>query len=225
MVPTTTLNRFIQSQERQHREQLTREREGEIPSGELSDLLSAVALGVKIIGNLISTSGLKGIGGYTAKVNVQGESVHALDEEADQILVEILGSSGHFGLLLSEERDSVIESARGHASAKYVLAFDPVDGSSNLGSNIPVGTIFCIFRKSDTGRVADQSDFLQSGRKIVAAGYGLYGSRTSFVYSAGRGVHEFILDPAIGEFMIMDPNIQSPARGSTYSINEGNHIT
>jgi fructose-1,6-bisphosphatase I len=155
---------------------------------------------------------------------VQGEKTHVLDEEADQVLVEMLGSSGHFGLLVSEERESVIATTRNSAAAKYVLAFDPLDGSSNLGSNIPVGTIFTIFRKRDGGRPADVGDFLQSGRNIVAAGYAIYGPKTSFVYSTGDGVHGFTYDTEIGEFVLTDEALTSPARGSTYSINEGNSI-
>lgn len=217
MIPTITLDRFIRAQERK-----ARETTGVIPTGELSDLISSLALGIKIIGNLVATAGLKGLYGYLDKENVQGESVHAIDEEADHTLVEILGSSGHFGLLLSEERDSVIATTEGHNDAKYVLAFDPLDGSSNLGSNIPVGTIFCIFRKKELHRPAEPGDFLQSGREIVAAGYGVYGSRTTFVYSSGDGVHGFTLDPTIGEFVLTDEKIISPKHGTTYGINEGN---
>ena len=217
MIPTVTIDRFIRSQER-----LYRERQGEIPSGELSDLLSSLALGVKIIGNLVSTMGFKGLYGYTDKENSSGDRVHEIDEESDHILVEILSSSGHFGLLLSEEHDTVVSTQEGHREAKYVVAFDPLDGSGNLGTNIPVGTIFCIMKKRERGRAPEAADFLQSGRQIVAAGYGLYGSKTTFVYSSGQGVHEFTLDPSIGEFILTGENIRSPRAGGTYGINEGN---
>lgn len=212
MIPTTNLTRFILQQEARYPES----------TGELSDLLNTVALGVKMIRQLVATSGLKGLTGYTGRTNVQGESTHVLDEEADTILIQLLGSSGHFGLLVSEERDTVVKAERNQAGAKYVLAFDPLDGSSNLGSNIPVGTIFTILRKRDGQGPASESDFLQSGRNIVAAGYSIYGARTSFVYSTGSGVHGFTLDPEIGEFLLTDPSITIPERGSTYSINEGN---
>ncbi len=212
MVPTMTLSRFIRAQERK----LTG------TTGELSDLLSTIALGVKMIAPLIATAGFKGLYGYTGKTNVQGEKTQILDEQADQILVELLGSSGHFGLLVSEERDSVIETEIGHQTAKYVIALDPLDGSSNLGSNIPVGTIFSIFRKRDLNRYAAYEDFLQQGRGLVAAGYAVYGAKTSFVYSAGNGVHGFTLDPTIGEFLLTDEQIRIPDQGSTYSTNEGN---
>lgn len=216
MTQTETLPRFIYRQERKY----------EATSGELSDLLSAISLGVKIIGKLVATAGFQGLYGYTGKTNVQGEQTQILDEAADRILQEVLGSSGHFGLLVSEEQDSVMEVAKqtelGHGE-KYVVAFDPLDGSSNLGSNIPVGTIFTIFRKKELRRAACKEDFLQRGRNIVAAGYAVYGAKTSFVYSCGDGVHGFTLDPAIGEFILTDQNIRTPARGSIYSTNEGNY--
>lgn len=214
MVPTMSLARFILQEESKHPQ----------TTGELSDLLTAVALGVKIIRQLVATSGFRGLQGYTGRTNVQGEKTHVLDEEADQVLVEILGSSGHFGLLVSEEREAVIATSRNRGEAKYVLAFDPLDGSSNLGSNIPVGTIFTIFRKREVGRPANESDFLQPGRNIVAAGYSIYGPKTSFVYSTGAGVHGFTYDPEIGEFILTDADMRAPERGSTYSINEGNSI-
>jgi fructose-1,6-bisphosphatase I len=190
-------------------------------TGELSMLLSSIALGIKIIGNLVATAGFKGLSGYSGNVNVQGEQTHRLDEEADETLVGILGSSGHFGSLVSEERDEVVESEYQAEGAKYVVAFDPLDGSSNIGSNIPVGTIFTIFRKRNGNRRAFTDDFLQSGRSIVAAGYSVYGAKTSFVYSCGNGVHGFTLDPNIGEFMLTEKNIRMPDKGNIYSVNEG----
>lgn len=211
MIPTRTLARFIHNEERRY------------PSttGELSDLLSSIALAVKMISQLVATAGFKGLYGYTGKTNVQGERVSILDEEADEILVQILSSSGHFGLLVSEERDSVIATDIGQANAKYVLAFDPLDGSSNIGSNIPVGTIFSIMRKKEAHRPASTDDFMQSGRHLVAAGYAVYGAKTSFVYSCGNGVHGFTLDPSIGEFVLTDENIRMPNHGSIFSVNEG----
>jgi fructose-1,6-bisphosphatase I len=211
MIPTQTLSRFIHTQGRKFPNS----------TGELSELLVSIALGVKIIGKLVSSAGFKGLHGYTGKTNIQGEEVHALDEEADEILVELLGSSGHFGMLVSEERDSVIATEHGHSDAKYLVAFDPLDGSTNLGSNIPVGTIFGIFRKKDEHRPAKSDDFLQNGRKLVGAGYSVYGAKTSFVYSCGDGVHGFTLDHDIGEFVLTEENMRVPDRGSTYSVNEG----
>jgi len=212
MIPSHTLSRFIRGEERKHWS----------ATGELSDLLSAIGLGVKIISSLVATSGFKGLEGYTGRTNVQGEKTHTLDEEADRVLREILGTSGHFGLLVSEEHKEVISAPSGFDDAKYVVAFDPLDGSSNLSLNIPIGTIFTIFRKKELHRPASLEDFLQPGNKIIAAGYAVYGSKTSFVYSCGDGVHGFTLDPAIGEFMLTDDYITCPNKGGIYAINEGN---
>lgn len=211
MIPTMTLSRFIHTERRRYPHS----------TGELSDLLSSIALAVKMISQIVATAGFKGLYGYTGKSNVQGEKVHLLDEEADSILVATLGSSGHFGLLVSEERDSVIATESSLLEAHYVVAFDPLDGSSNIGSNIPVGTIFSVLRKTDDGRAPTSDDFMQTGRNIVAAGYAVYGAKTSFVYSCGNGVHGFTLDPTIGEFILTEERIVTPERGSIYSVNEG----
>ncbi len=214
MGPAKTLERFIYSQERSHNR----------TTGELSDLLSAIVLGVKMIARLVETAPFKGLYGSTGQINVQGEETQILDREADEILCSVLGSSGHFGLLVSEERDSVVAADKESASKlakKYVVAFDPLDGSSNLGSNIPVGTIFCIFKKKANSKSASADDYLQSGRNIVAAGYAVYGSKTCFVYSAGDGVHSFLFDPGIGEFVLTEETTKMPEKGKIYSINEG----
>ncbi|MCB0317166.1 MAG: class 1 fructose-bisphosphatase [Bdellovibrionales bacterium] len=211
MIPTMTLSRFIYSEESKHRHS----------TGELSDLLNSIAVGIKMITKLVATSGFRGLEGYTGNINVQGEETTKLDDEADAILVEVLGSSRHFGLLVSEERDGEIETKIDDDTAKYVVAFDPLDGSSNIGSNIPVGTIFTIFEKKDPSRAANRNDFLQVGRRVVASGYSVYGAKTSFVYSCGDGAHGFTLDPMIGEFVLTEENIKMPERGKYYSTNEG----
>lgn len=118
-------------------------------TGELTNLLSALAVGVKLIRNAIATSVIRGGQGYTGMTNVQGEAVHSIDREADEILVELLGSTGHFGSLVTEERDSVVSTLSDKIGAKYAVALDLLDGSSNLGLSIPVGTIFSIWRKRD----------------------------------------------------------------------------
>lgn len=211
MIPTNTLSRALRNDERRFPH----------ATGELSELILSIAYGVKVISQLVQTAGFKGLYGYSGKMNVHGDKTQLLDEEADQTLVDILGSSGHFGLLVSEERDSVIATEIGRHDGKYVVAFDPLDGSSNIGSNIPVGTIFCIFRKKDENRPASVEDFLQSGKEIVAAGYSIYGAKTTFVYCCGGEVRGFTLDPTIGEFLLTEPNIRCPERGAIYSTNEG----
>ncbi|MDC0358696.1 class 1 fructose-bisphosphatase, partial [Oligoflexia bacterium] len=180
-----------------------------------------IALGVKVISRLVASAGIAGLHGYTGKTNIQGESVAKLDEESDQILIEVLGANNQFGSLVSEEHDTCISTEQSGIQSKYVVAFDPLDGSSNVGSNIPVGTIFTIFQKKDMGSLADTNDFLQKGRDIVAAGYAIYGAMTTFVYCCGDGVHGFTLDPTIGEFLITDENIRMPEQGNIYSVNEG----
>lgn len=144
-----------------------------------------------------------------------------LDQQADAILVELLSDSGHLGLLVSETRDSVVATAVSQLESEYVIALDPLDGVSNLGSNIPVGTCFAIFRKKESERQAVLDDFLQSGRSIVAAGYAIYGSKTAFVCSVGNGVMSFTLDTALGEFVLTDANLRVPQTGPWYSVNEG----
>ena len=190
-------------------------------TGELSQLLCSIALGVKVISQIVATAGFKGLYGYTDQINVHGEVTKALDEEAHRILVEVLSSCSQFGLLVSEERDATIPTKSDHLSGKYVVAFDPLDGSSNIGSNIPVGTIFSIFRRKNVWSPPSEVDYLQPGRELVAAGYSIYGAQTSFVYSAGNGVNDFTLDPTIGEFILTGANIRIPDQGSTYSVNEG----
>ena len=191
-----------------------------ITTGELSNLINSIGVGVKLISHLVATAGFKGLDGYSGKMNVQHELTRILDDQADEVLVQILGSSGHFGLIVSEERDTVVETDDFSQDAKYVVAFDPLDGSSNIGSNIPVGTIFTIFKKLDSQRSATKEDFLQTGENIVAAGYSIYGAKTSFVYTTGHGVKGFTLDPTIGEFVLTEDNIRIPSSGSIYSVNE-----
>jgi fructose-1,6-bisphosphatase I len=208
------LNRFILAREKQH----------PAASGELSDLLSTIALGVKIISHMVSSAAFQGLYGKTGEKNVHGEQVQILDQQSHKVMEELLSSSGHFGLMVSEERDTVIPVNTDSGTSKYVVAFDPLDGSSNLGMNVAVGTIFTIFRKKNPGKAATLEDFFQTGRAIVAAGYVVYGPSTVLVYSSGAGVHEFTLDPTLGEFMLTGEALRMPERGSTYSINEGNSV-
>lgn len=212
MIPTKTLSRFIHAQRRLFPDS----------TGELSDLLVSISLGVKLISQMVATAGFKGLHGYSGHVNSHGDEVKKIDAEADEVLVELLSSSDHFGLLVSEERDDVIATQAVGTGGKYVIAFDPLDGSSNIGSSIPTGTIFCIFRRRDLSRGANEHDFCQAGHAIVAAGYSVYGAKTSFVYSAGAGVHDFTLDPSIGEFVLTEELIRVPESGNIFSVNEGN---
>jgi fructose-1,6-bisphosphatase I len=156
--------------------------------------------------------------GYTGETNVQGEQVQKLDTLANDILCAVLEKSRRCAMVASEE----LASARVLCeTAKYVVAFDPLDGSSNIDVNISIGTIFSVMRaQTSGGRLLEGA--LQPGNRIVAAGYAVYGSATTFVLSTGHGVHGFTLDPNVGEFFLSHPNLRCPDRGNTYSVNEGN---
>lgn len=184
---------------------------------ELLRLLLSIALATKIIGRVVAGWGINGAAEFLDSSSGAGE----LDRRAEEVLVETLAASGHFGLLVSERRDSVLATAVGQSSSQLVVAFDPLDGVSNLGSNIPVGTIFTILRKKNDNRPAVLDDFLQPGRNIVAAGYAVYGAQTSFVCSWGQGVHSYTLDPSIGDFVLTRERLMLPEHGRWYSVNEG----
>jgi fructose-1,6-bisphosphatase I len=188
-------------------------------TGEFASLLNAIALAVRIIHTRVRAAGLAGMLGYTGETNVQGEEVQKLDALANEILCAVLEKSGRCAMVASEE----LEEARMLCeSGKYIVCFDPLDGSSNIDVNISIGTIFCVLRAPPGGGPLLEGA-LQPGTKIVAAGYSVYGSATTLVLSTGHGVHGFTLDPTVGEFFLSHPSIQCPERGSTYSINEGNH--
>ncbi|WP_456392216.1 class 1 fructose-bisphosphatase [Persephonella sp.] len=203
----TDLNRFILEEERKYPE----------ATGSLSIALMAIESAAKIIASHVRMAGLADILGQAGKVNVQGEEVQKLDELSNEILIRHLSDSGQFYALASEELDEPIFPPQG-VDANYVIAFDPLDGSSNIDVNVSIGTIFSIHRRV-TG-TAD--DFLQEGYKQVAAGYIIYGSSTMFVLTTGNGVNGFTLDPAVGMFLLSHPDMKIPEKGKIYSINEAN---
>jgi fructose-1,6-bisphosphatase I len=189
-------------------------------TGEFTSLLNHISLAIRIINSRVRAAGLAGLLGYTGDTNVQGEEVQKLDAFANEVLLNVLERSGHCGVIGSEELDDAIL-AQHHG--KYVVLFDPLDGSSNIDTNVGIGTIFAILRRSDPKLSRPNlSDALRPGREIVAAGYVLYGPATVFVLSTGQGVHAFTLDPAIGEFFLSQPDIKCPQRGVCFSVNEGN---
>ena len=189
-------------------------------TGEFTSLLNHISLAIRIINSRVRAAGLAGLLGYTGETNVQGEEVQKLDAYANDVMLNVLDRSGHCGLIASEEiEEAVIAKEHG----KYVTLFDPLDGSSNIDTNVGIGTIFAILRRSDPKLSrAGLNDALRPGREIVAAGYVLYGPSTIFVLSTGQGAHGFTLDPAIGEFFLSQPDIKCPKRGSCFSVNEGN---
>jgi fructose-1,6-bisphosphatase I len=190
-------------------------------TGEFTSLLNHISLAIRIINSRVRAAGLAGLLGYTGETNVQGEAVQKLDAFSNDVLLNVLQRSGHCGVIASEEVDEAILE---HNHGKYVALFDPLDGSSNIDTNVGIGTIFAILRRSDPKLSPPTvSDALRPGREIVAAGYVLYGPSTIFVLSTGQGAHAFTLDPSIGEFFLSQPNIKCPSRGTCYSVNEGNY--
>ncbi|MCL4132718.1 UNVERIFIED_CONTAM: hypothetical protein GTU68_051271, partial [Idotea baltica] len=152
-------------------------------------------------------------------VNVQGEEVKKLDVLANELFINMLRSSFTTCLLVSEENETVIEVEK-ERQGKYVVCFDPLDGSSNIDCLVSIGSIFSVYRKT-TDTPPSVEDALQPGRTLVAAGYALYGSATMLVLSTGNGVNGFMLDPSIGEFVLTDPNMRVKEKGKIYSLNEG----
>src|SRR5207247_3937821 len=158
--------------------------------------------------------------GETGHVNVQGEAVQKLDVFANDTLRRCLGYRGNIGILVSEEDDEphVIQEAE---TGKYIVLFDPLDGSSNINANVSIGTIFSILQRDPTRDGQDvMAHILQPGRNQVAAGYVVYGSSTVLAYTAGEGVHMFTLDPSIGAYLLAHENVRMPATGRIYSVNE-----
>jgi fructose-1,6-bisphosphatase I len=184
-------------------------------------LLYDIAVAGKLIASRTTRAGLADILGETGQQNVQGEDVKKLDVYAQQIIYQLNDHTGRLAVMGSEEEEDIIPIPDNYRTGKYVLLFDPLDGSSNIDYNVSVGTIFAIFkRKTESGR-GTLEDVLQRGADIVAAGYLVYGSSTMFVYSTGDGVHGFTLDPSIGEFLLSHPNIRLPEPGKYYSANQG----
>lgn len=187
---------------------------------EFSWLLSGITLATKIIASQIQRAGLVEIIGKTGQVNVQGEEVQKLDEFANQTLVRCLGYRGNIGLLVSEEDEEprVIQEAE---KGKYIVLFDPLDGSSNINANVSIGTIFSVLERRAPASEQDvMHNILQPGHKQVAAGYVVYGSSTVLAYTAGDGVHMFTLEPSIGAFVLAQQNVRMPEAGRVYSVNE-----
>jgi fructose-1,6-bisphosphatase I len=193
-------------------------------SGEFSWLLSGITLACKLIAAEVRRAGLADILGSAEQENVQGETQQKLDVLANQALLMCLGSRGNVAIMASEENEQPIVVPRDRKHGKYVVVFDPLDGSSNIDVNVSVGTIFSVLRREPdpTGNRDPLGDLLQSGRQQLAAGYVVYGSSTMLVYTAGNGVSGFTLDPHIGAFVISHPSMHMPGEGSIYSVNEAN---
>jgi len=195
-------------------------------TGDLTRLLNDIGIAAKIVHRDINMAGLTNILGYEGGMNVQGEEQKKLDVFANNHFIKAMKNGNQVCAILSEENDKIISYDNpGSKNGKYVVAMDPLDGSSNIEVNVPIGTIFSIYRrKSDIGTNGTEKDFLQKGRNLVAAGYILYGSSTMMVYSTGYGVNGFTYDNSVGLFLLSHPEMKIPERGSIYSINEANYL-
>jgi fructose-1,6-bisphosphatase I len=208
-----TLNRFIVECQQRFPE----------ATGQFTNLLFDITIAAKLISREVNKAGLVDALGGTGKMNVQGEQVMKLDDFANDVMVKVLDHTGHLCVMASEEMADPIPIPQQFRKGPYVLVFDPLDGSSNIDANVNIGTIFGIYRRKSAGEDGTLGDLLQPGRAMMCAGYIVYGPSTMLVYTTGHGVHGFQLDPTVGEFLLSHPNIETPARGKIYSVNEGNH--
>lgn len=187
--------------------------------GTFSSLLSGMTLATKMIQAKIRRAGLVDIIGSAGEINVQGETQQKLDVYANQVVQHCLGVRENVALMVSEEDEHPVTIDLSE-TGKYIIVFDPLDGSSNIDVNVSVGTIFSILRRPENA--CGNAAVLQPGWKQVAAGYVVYGSSTIFVYTAGQGVFCFTLEPSIGAFLLSSSNMKMPERGNYYSVNEAN---
>ncbi|MCA0426312.1 MAG: class 1 fructose-bisphosphatase [Bacteroidetes bacterium] len=210
----TTLGQFI----------IEKQKDFPFAKGELSRLLRDIGIAAKIISREVNKAGLTQILGDHGSVNVQGEDVKKLDIIGNETFIWALTKGGEVCAMASEENDEIIPLDGVYSkSGKYVVCIDPLDGSSNIDVNVSIGTIFSIYRRiSEPGTDVTEKDVLQAGNRLVASGYVVYGTSTMLVYSTGKGVNGFTLDPSIGEFCLSHPDIKTPKTGKIYSTNEGN---
>lgn len=208
-----TLSRFIIEQQAGHPE----------ATGEFSLLLTQVGLVGKLIARDLRRAGLLDILGTTGETNVQGETIKKLDQIANDTFLQTFEYSGLVSMLASEEMEKPKPLSQNWPKGKYLLLFDPLDGSSNTDVNMPLGAIFSVLKHDGKGAMPAEAQLLRRGTEQVAAGYLLYGASTMLVFTVGRGVHGFTLEPSIGEYLLSHEQIRIPARGKVYAVNEGNY--
>ena len=209
-----TLAQFILHQEHTHPE----------ASGEFTSVLADIALAAKMINREVTRAGLVDVLGYTGAENVHGEKVQKLDMFAHEVIRNVLGSTGQLAVFASEEDEDILPVEEGKPVGKYVVNFDPLDGSSNINAGVNIGTIFSLLPRITKKGNGTVEDCLQAGRRQLAAGYVMYGSSTMLVYTTGDGVHGFTYEPSLGEFLLSNPYIRIPDHGRIYSVNEGNYV-
>ncbi|MBC7425647.1 MAG: fructose-1,6-bisphosphatase, partial [Bacteroidia bacterium] len=207
----TTLGQFIADQQNMF----------PIVKGGLSKIFRNLELGAKMINRDVRKAGLVDILGNFGSTNIQGEEQKKLDVIANDTFISLLENSGECVAVVSEEIDDIYW-CEGCENSKYIVAMDPLDGSSNIDVNASIGTIFSIYKRLSPDKPVDLKDIFQKGISQVAAGYIIYGSSTMFIYTTGNGVNGFTLDDSIMEFCLSHPNIKIPETGSIYSVNEGN---
>ncbi|MBI4444732.1 MAG: class 1 fructose-bisphosphatase [Acidobacteria bacterium] len=190
-------------------------------TGEFTSLMWDLTIAFKIISKEVNRAGLAQYLGLTGEENVHGEKLQKLDVFAHETIFRAMDHGGHLCVMASEEDPGIIAIPSKFKKGKYVLLYDPLDGSSNIDVNVSIGSIFSILRKRTSGPDGTLDDCLQPGTEQVAAGYVVYGSSTMLVYTTCQGVNGFTLDPEIGEFLLSHPHIKTPEYGSIYSINEG----
>jgi fructose-1,6-bisphosphatase I len=204
------------------------EKQADFPfaTGEFSRLLNDIGIAAKIVNREINKAGLADILGFEGSQNIQGEDQKKLDVYANKEFIKALRNGGQCCAIASEENEELVTfDSELSNKGKYVVAMDPLDGSSNIEVNVSIGTVFAIFRrKSEAGQPGTMEDLLQPGRDMVAAGYVIYGSSTMLVYSTGNGVNGFTLDPSVGLFLLSHPEMKIPEGGNIYSINEASYI-
>jgi fructose-1,6-bisphosphatase I len=211
MEPVVTIERHIIEQQREH----------PAATGVFSSLLYDIALAAKIIARETTRAGLTQILGRAGRVNVQGEEQMKLDVFADEVMIRMNSYAGRLAVMASEEDEGIIPIPKEYECGKYVMVFDPLDGSSNIDVNVSIGTIFGIYKRITEDGPGRMQDILQKGSALEAAGYVIYGPSTMLVYSTGDGVHGFTLDPGLGEFLLSHKNISFPKKPKYYSVNQG----
>ena len=208
-VEPMTLTRFILAEQKKHPH----------ATGDFTALMNFIQTAVKAVSSAVRKAGIHSLFGISGTANTSGDEQKKLDVLANDLFINMLKSSYLTCLLVSEENDAtiVVEPER---QGKYIVCFDPLDGSSNIDCLVSIGSIFGVYRKTNDEPVT-QADALRPGTELVASGYALYGSATMIVVTTGNGVNGFMLDPSIGEFILTEPNIRIKPRGKIYSINEG----
>ena len=206
-----TIERHIMEQQRRYPQ----------ATGVFSSLLYDIALVAKIIARETTRAGLVEILGLAGKMNIQGEQQMKLDVFANETMIRMNSYTGRLAVMASEEEGGIIPIPEGYGIGKYVLVFDPLDGSSNVDVNVSIGTIFGVYQRKSQHGPGAVGDCLQKGHDLIAAGYIIYGSSTMMVYSTGQGVHGFTLDPGVGEFLLSHPDVCVPERTKYYSANQG----